>query len=117
MATPLWCRLCGKYGECKTWSAAASMAIPATGVPLQECETPNCVRWANNVADIFGAGQKPFATCCGACGSKTLEQPAHTVECGQRQEALRKDQELKQRLQEPNFVIVNHPPQPVSSAS
>ena len=112
MATPPWCRLCGKYGECKTWSAAARMAIPATGVPLQECETPNCVRWANNVADIFGAGQKPFATCCGACGSKTLEQPAHTVECGQRQEALRKNQE-----QEPNFVIVNHPPQPVSSAS
>jgi hypothetical protein len=94
---------------------AAQPANPDTGVPLPQCETPNCVRWAN-VAGLFTHAQT-FSTCCGACGSKTLEQPAHTVECGQRQEALRKDQELKQRLQEPNFDIVNHPPQPVSSAS
>ena len=50
----------------------------ATGVPLKRCEQPNCLRWANN----------GFDSCCAACTNPSLEQPAHTVQCGQRQDAL-----------------------------
>ena len=70
----------------------------ATGVPLKRCEQPNCLRWANN----------GFDSCCAACPNPSLEQPAHTVQCGQRQDALQaRVQELK----------VDPTPQPVSSAS
>ena len=52
---------------------------PESGVLLKLCCTPKCQRWAN----------QPYRSCCGACLSTKLEQPAHTVECGERQEALK----------------------------
>ena len=57
---------------------ASQPVTPATGVPLKRCEQPNCLRWANN----------GFDSCCAACTNPSLEQPAHTVQCGQRQDAL-----------------------------
>ena len=53
---------------------------PESGVLLKPCCNTKCSRWAN---------QPDHPSCCGACLSTTLEQPAHTVKCGERQEALK----------------------------
>ena len=57
--------------------------MPEAGVLLKLCCTPKCQRWAN----------QPYRSWCGACLSTKVEQPAHTVECGERQEALKTSNE------------------------
>jgi hypothetical protein len=58
----------------------SQLAKPESDVLLKPCCNTKCSRWAN---------QPDHPSCCGACLSTTLEQPAHTVQCGERQEALK----------------------------
>ena len=59
----------------------SQLAKPESDVLLKPCCNTKCSRWAN---------QPDHPSCCGACLSTTLEQPAHTVQCGERQELIRK---------------------------
>ena len=59
----------------------SQLAKPESDVLLKPCCNTKCSRWAN---------QPDHPSCCGACLSTTLEQPVHSVQCGERQELIRK---------------------------